>query len=222
MISCSSSLASSTPATSLNVTFFWVLEEQLGAALAERERLVAAALHLAHEEDPEADHQQDRRPARRAARPRDCVVGSFADHLDVALDELVAERPVLRRRIGPELLARTSEVPRISLPVIVTFWTCPSSSSLTNSLKVIGLVAVWNVRGEVPDEHPDDDEHHPEEQALERRVQPAPPDRLTPILSRVTRLSCAGVTRASAASTWPATQRMRSRRHRRTSGTRSR
>ena len=35
---------------------------QLRLALAKRERLVAAALHLTHEEDPEADHQQDRRP----------------------------------------------------------------------------------------------------------------------------------------------------------------
>ena len=32
---------------------------QLRLALAERQRLVAAALHLAHDEDPEADHQQD-------------------------------------------------------------------------------------------------------------------------------------------------------------------
>ena len=59
MISWSSSLASSTPATSLNVTFFCVLDEQLRAGLAEGERLVAAALHLPHDEDPEADQQQD-------------------------------------------------------------------------------------------------------------------------------------------------------------------
>ena len=42
---------------------------QLRLALAERERLVAAALHLAHEEDPEADHQQDRRPRIEQRRP---------------------------------------------------------------------------------------------------------------------------------------------------------
>ena len=36
--------------------------EELGLALAEGERLVAAGLHLAHEEDPEADDQQHRRP----------------------------------------------------------------------------------------------------------------------------------------------------------------
>ena len=35
---------------------------ELRAALAERQGLVPAALHLPHDEDPEADHQQDRRP----------------------------------------------------------------------------------------------------------------------------------------------------------------
>ena len=35
---------------------------ELRAALAEREGLVPAALHLPHDEDPEADHQQDGRP----------------------------------------------------------------------------------------------------------------------------------------------------------------
>ena len=43
---------------------------QLRLALAERQRLVAAALHLAHEEDPEADQQQDRRPGVQQSRPR--------------------------------------------------------------------------------------------------------------------------------------------------------
>ena len=60
MISWSSSFASSTPATSLNVTFFCELDEELRAALAERQGLVAAALHLPHEEDPEADTQNSR------------------------------------------------------------------------------------------------------------------------------------------------------------------
>ena len=43
---------------------------QLRLALAERERLVAAALHLAHEEDPEADQEQERRPGVEQRRPR--------------------------------------------------------------------------------------------------------------------------------------------------------
>ena len=43
---------------------------ELRLALAERERLVAAALHLAHEEDPEANQQEDRRPGIQQLRPR--------------------------------------------------------------------------------------------------------------------------------------------------------
>src|SRR5262249_24579541 len=35
---------------------------KLRATLAERQRLVPPALHLAHDEDPEADHEQDGRP----------------------------------------------------------------------------------------------------------------------------------------------------------------
>ncbi len=63
MISLSSSSASSTPATSLKVTFFGWAGEELGPALAEGHGLVAAGLHLAHEEDPEEDEQEDREPA---------------------------------------------------------------------------------------------------------------------------------------------------------------
>ena len=45
---------------------------ELRLALAERERLVAAALHLAHEENPEADQQQDRRPRQQQRGPWRC------------------------------------------------------------------------------------------------------------------------------------------------------
>src|SRR5204863_6970778 len=59
---------------------------QLRLALAERQRLVAAALHLAHEEDPEADDEQERRPGIEEGRPR-------ADRLlpDVDVDPLFDE-----------------------------------------------------------------------------------------------------------------------------------
>src|SRR5437660_3837379 len=39
-----------------------VAGEKFGLRLAERERLVAARLHLPHKEDPEADEEQDRCP----------------------------------------------------------------------------------------------------------------------------------------------------------------
>src|SRR5262249_50987796 len=43
---------------------------QLGLALAERQRLVAAALHLPHEEDPEADDEEEGPPRVENRRPR--------------------------------------------------------------------------------------------------------------------------------------------------------
>ena len=69
---------------------------QLRLALAERQRLVAAALHLAHEEDPEADHQQERRPGVEQRRPRAGrrLLGLDAD---AAVDQLVGKPFVLRR-----------------------------------------------------------------------------------------------------------------------------
>ena len=58
MISCSSSLASSTPATSLKVTFFCCSTSSRALLLPKRHRLVAAGLHLAHE-DPQRRQQND-------------------------------------------------------------------------------------------------------------------------------------------------------------------
>jgi hypothetical protein len=62
-ISATSSFASSQPATSANGHRVVGLVQDLRLALAERERAAAAAaLHLAHEEDPHADQQQHREP----------------------------------------------------------------------------------------------------------------------------------------------------------------
>ena len=83
MISCSSSLASSTPATSLKVTFFCWRGEELRLRLAEGQGLVPAALHLPHEEDPEADEEQEGRPGDEHVRPGRGLVA-----LDVDLDLL--------------------------------------------------------------------------------------------------------------------------------------
>ena len=47
-----------------------LLRDQPGARLAEGQRLGAAALHLAHEEDPHADEQQHRDPLQHDGVPR--------------------------------------------------------------------------------------------------------------------------------------------------------
>ena len=76
---------------------------ELRPALAEREGLVPAALHLPHDEDPEADHEKDRRPGVEERRPR---AGGLAAclYVHIVRVQLIGEAFVLRRGIGPELL----------------------------------------------------------------------------------------------------------------------
>ena len=102
-ISSSSSLASSMPATSLNVTLPGLLGQQLRLRLAEAHGAAApAALHPVHEEDPDADQQQERQPqperrdeARLLLRRRldlDAVLAQVGQHVGVArLDGLVGD-----------------------------------------------------------------------------------------------------------------------------------
>ena len=65
-----------------------VLVQQLGPALAEGHGLAAAALHLAHEEDPHADQQQHREPGDEERQVR----GRLLLGLDLERDVLGAER----------------------------------------------------------------------------------------------------------------------------------
>ena len=72
LISCSSSTASSTPATSRKVIFGGVGREALGAGLAEGHHLRAAALDLVQQEDPDPEEDQEREHVGRAARGSRC------------------------------------------------------------------------------------------------------------------------------------------------------
>ena len=84
-----------------------VRRHPLRAALAEAHHLGAAALHLVHEEDPEADEEQDRQEARQERNPRRGA-GALRVELDVVLREDVLELDLrLRRRVVDlHLLAR--------------------------------------------------------------------------------------------------------------------
>ena len=62
----------------------------LGAALAEAHHLRAAALHLVHQEDPEADQEQDRQQPGEERHPRRRA-GALGVELDVVLLEHVLE-----------------------------------------------------------------------------------------------------------------------------------
>jgi len=65
----------------LKVTFFCELEESFALLLPNDSALLTAALHLAHEEDPEADDQQHRSPRVEQRRPRLAVGSRFTTAL---------------------------------------------------------------------------------------------------------------------------------------------
>ena len=115
---------------------------------------------------------------------------------------LLRQALVLRggRGVGAELLAAVPRGPvartGISLPVIDDGGHLARSSASRNCENGIGFGARLERRRERPDQDPDDDEDHPEQQALEGRVQPRPPNRLafksiTPCEGPVTRKSSA-------------------------------
>ena len=141
MISSSSSLASSMPATSLNVTLFVVLAEQLRAALAEGHRLAAAALHLAHEEDPEADQEQHREPVDEEHVPERLGILAARVDPDALFAEVADELGILRGE-GLETLA-VGLLALDVLPWTVTSVTSPLSTAERKSLKIIS----WSREG---------------------------------------------------------------------------
>ena len=179
---------------------------QLRLALAERQRLVAAALHLAHEEDPEADHQQKRAPRSTAATPTGWRSAPWRSRPRRARSACWrALRTGSARRCGT---SRSSLVtPVISWPVITTLATRPGVGRRHELAEPDRLVVALELGREVPDQHADDDEHHPEQQALQSRVQAEPPKPLS--LKIIT--ACAGsVTRNASSIPCPATHTIRS------------
>ncbi len=197
------------PGDVLERYFFLRTGGQLRAALAERQGLVPAALHLPHDEDPEPDHQEDGGPGIQHVGPG---AGRFrlGVHLDALLLEEIREPFVLGRSVRAELGGISSHaVPlpgylipgdddRVDLPFL-------------DFLKEIregnrGGLALPSSR-EAPDHDPYADEDDPEQQTLEGRVQPTPPNRLA--FKSIT--PCLGaVTRKSSATDCPTTQTIRS------------
>src|SRR5262245_35934929 len=88
-----------------------VLGQQLGAALAERHRLAAADLHLAHEEDPHADQQQHGRPL----HERYDVPGFGVLRPRLDLDALLAQRTDQIRILRREGLETVAGLPALGL-----------------------------------------------------------------------------------------------------------
>jgi hypothetical protein len=74
-------------------------------ALAEGEgAALAAALHLAHEEDPDADQQQHREPGDEDAGEEGLLLLGLGDHLDIVLQQ-IGHHPQVGRRVGRNPLA---------------------------------------------------------------------------------------------------------------------
>ncbi len=171
MISWSSSFASSAPATSLERHLLLRARRQLRPALAERQGLVPAALHLPHDEDPEADHQDDRRPGEQNGRPRARVLAAGRDD-DALLGQLVGQTVVARRDVRREALRRPVARRRRELAGdLVASEDHLGDVVLVDSSQKVGkrnlAAATLEVRRELPDERQDDHEGHPEQQALQ-------------------------------------------------------
>ena len=132
-ISSSSCLASSMPATSSKVMRPVFSVSSRARRLAEAHGAAAAALHLAHEEDPHADQQQHREPGDQdAEQRRHVLVGRRGVDLHALVDQP-------RRRGWDRSAHRSRSVrPSVNLPLIVLPWivtsrTWPRFTSLMKS-----------------------------------------------------------------------------------------
>jgi len=142
---------------------------QLRLALAERQRLVAAALHLAHEEDPETNQEQDRRPREQQRGPRRGGRFFRLDD-DLLVEQAVDETFVLRRQCRPEFLLGQHLAGQLIAGD-------RDRRDLTRVHPVdelgeadIGFVAL-KARREVPNQADQNEHGHPENDALYCRVQ---------------------------------------------------
>ena len=113
---------------------------------------------------------------------------------------------VLRDGIGPELGFAVGRpvwyLPLMSLPVIVTSATFSVGNFLQEGRERDLLGALGSIRRRNSNQYRDHDEDHPEEQALEGRIQPWPPNRLA--FKNITACE-ASVTRKSSATDSPTT-----------------
>src|SRR5262249_50482058 len=178
---------------------------QLRLALAERQRLVAAALHLPHEEDPERDDQDERSPRVENRRPR--ADGRFLGRDDdAALDQLVDEAVVLRGHIDLEVVVRLV----VAADVVAGDGDArhaPGVDPLHELGEARRPLVRLELRREIPDQHAEDDQRHPEQKTLQGRVEAGPPTALNVKSSTACEAS---VTRKASSIPWPTTHTIRS------------
>ena len=148
------------------------LGQQLGAALTKAHRAAGARLHLAHEEDPDADQQQHREPVDERAHQRRQFFLRWAElELDLFLAKAVDKAVVLslqgRERLGAFLHLAVDAVPRnLDLSDV-------PGSDLVQKLRVADLIAAVGARRGVEDVEQScrqDDQSDPYGQLLDMRV----------------------------------------------------
>src|SRR5438876_3819367 len=86
--------------------------QQAGAALAERQGLIAAALHLAHEENPESYQEEEGRPRYQRRQPR-ALAWLFARDLHVLITEHVDQFRIIHWHDGLEGFAACEMAPDV-------------------------------------------------------------------------------------------------------------
>ena len=139
-------------------------------ALAEREgAALAAALHLAHEEYPDADQQQHREPGDEDAHQEGLLLFGLGHDLDIVLEQ-VADHPQVRRRIGGDLLALgAGGLERAALDQhladVAGFHFFEESRVVDDVLGALTRIEL------VEDGHQDDANDHPDRQVFEHIIQ---------------------------------------------------
>ena len=178
MISSTSSLASSIPATSANVTLFCESLSMRAFRLAERHRLAAARLELAHEEeehDADEEHREEgderRGPERASSLPSRSRLGASRSALRPAaglLLEVVDERLVgdgPQRFLLGVLPVDCTWRNRVFVVLDVDLGHLPGVHQVTNCAEADLLFSLARLQ-----DLPDREEHHDKQDPKEQRL----------------------------------------------------
>src|SRR5581483_11822408 len=148
--------------------------EKLRFRLAEGESLVAASLHLAHEEDPETDEEEDRGPAEQRLDDR-AVLLRLELHRDVVLFQEIVKRRVIGGTGQTELTLHTLRRGRLQLALDFI----AVNGDLVDLIlrDAVDEGAVWHLLGivlrveELPEKNHQNDDDQPEERGLDCGIQ---------------------------------------------------
>ena len=143
MISCSSSFASSTPATSLNVTFFCELDDSFALLLPNDSALLPPLCIWRMKKIQKPIISRTGRPRVQQRGPR--AGGRLLRvHDHAAIDQLVDQAFVLGRRVGVERLAVLGDAGDVLPGDVDACDIVPASACDMKSLNMIGRSCCWS------------------------------------------------------------------------------